>query len=145
MVVLIIICTLSISINILQYSKISNYNKQEKFYTKMFQNDFNELITSFNLYNGSGALSNESAIKNSASIVANLGSIRSLTSYGQSKSMSEMLLYLSEYFVLNSNEVINKDINEIKPQLQSISKTLNDEEKIKNLNIILWKRVSKEK
>jgi len=141
-VALLFICILLIATNIFQFNKISNYNKQEKLNTEIFQNDFNSLIKSFDLYNGSSALSNESAIKNSASIVASLGSLRSLTSYGQSKYMSEMLLYLSQFFVLKSNEIINKDINEIKPQLQSISKNLNDDKAIKNFNIMLWKRVS---
>lgn len=141
-IALIFIFILSISVNIFQFNKINNYNKQVKVYTEMFENDFNSLIKSFDLYNGSVALTNESAIKNSASIVAKLGSLRSLSSYGQSKPMSEMLLYLSEFFVLNSTEAIIKDIDEIKPQLLCISKNLNDERVIKDFNIILWKRVS---
>ena len=142
MIALIIICILSISVNIFQFNKISNYNKQVENYNVMFQNDFNSLIKSFDLYNGLAGLSNDSAIKNSASIVANLSSIRSVSSYRQNKPLSEMMLYLSEFFVLNTNEVINKDIDEIKTQLLSVSKNLNDETVIKDFNIILWKRVS---
>ncbi len=56
--------------------------------------------------------------------------------------MSEMLLYLSQFFVLNSNEFINKNINKIKPQLDNISKNLADEKAIKDFNVMLWKMVS---
>jgi len=53
---------------------MNNYKTEEKSYTEMFQNDFVSLDKSFDLYNGAGALSNESAIKNSITIVENLKS-----------------------------------------------------------------------
>ena len=146
MLTLILICILSISTNIFQYNKIINYNNQEKFYTEMFQNDFKGLVVGFDYYSGTtSALSNESAIKNSVSTVDALNSIRDLTSYRSSKPMSNMLLYLNMFFVLNSNEFINKNMDEIKPQLISISKNLNDEKAIENFNIIFWKMVSQKK
>jgi len=143
MITIILIFIISITSNILQFSKISNYNKQEKLYNKTFENDFNSLIISFGYYNGTNSvLTNENAIKNSVGIVGNLNTIRGLTSYKQSKLMSEMLLYLSEFFVLNSNEFVNKNIDKIKPQLYNISKNLTDEKLIKDLNVVLWKMVS---
>lgn len=142
-IALIFICILPISVKIFQFNKISNYYKEEKFYTEEFQSDFNDLIVGFDYYDGrTSALSNESAIKNSVSAVAALGSIMHFTAYRQSKPMSEMLLYLSQFFVLNSNEFVNKNIDIIKPQLDSISKNLTDDKAIKNFNIILWKMIS---
>lgn len=140
---LILICLLSVSINMFQFYKMSKYKTEEKFYTEVFQNDFNSLDESFDLYNGSDALSNESAIKNSITIVENLKSIRGFTSYKDNKYISEMLLYLSEFFVLNSNQYINENVNKIRPQLKDISKNLNDENTLRNFNIVLWKMVSK--
>lgn len=138
-----LICILSIFINVFQFYKMKNYKNEEKFYTKMFENDFNSLIVGFDYYNGTtSALSKESAIKNSGSTVGTLGTIRDLTSYRQNKPMSEMLLYLSEFFVMNSDTYINENIDKIRPQLELISKNLNDEQTIKNLNPILWKMVS---
>jgi hypothetical protein len=143
MIGLILICLLSVSINVFQFYKMNNYKTEEKFYTEMFQDKFDNLDKSFDLYNGSGALSNESAIKNSITIVENLNSIRSLSSYKDNKSISEMLLYLSQFFVVNSNQYINENIDKIRPQLKDISKNLNDENAIKDFNIVLWKMVSK--
>jgi hypothetical protein len=124
MIGLILICLLSVSINVFQFYKMNNYKTEEKFYTEMFQDKFDNLDKSFDLYNGSGALSNESAIKNSITIVENLNSIRSLSSYKDNKYISEMLLYLSQFFVVNSNQYINENA-------------------IKDFNIVLWKMVSK--
>jgi hypothetical protein len=143
MIGLILICLLSVSINVFQFYKMNNYKTEEKFYTEMFQDKFDNLDKSFDLYNGSGALSNESAIKNSITIVENLNSSRSLSSYKDNKSISEMLLYLSQFFVVNSNQYINENIDKIRPQLKDISKNLNDENAIKDFNIVLWKMVSK--
>jgi hypothetical protein len=143
MIGLILICLLSVSINVFQFYKMNNYKTEEKFYTEMFQDKFDNLDKSFDLYNGSGALSNESAIKNSITIVENLNSIRSLSSYKDNKSISEMLLYLSQFFVINSNQYINENIDKIRPQLKDISKNLNDENAIKDFNVVLWKMVSK--
>jgi hypothetical protein len=143
MIGLILICLLSLSINVYQFYKINNYKTEEKFYTEMFQNNFDSLDKSFDLYNGLGALSNESAIKNSIAIVENLNSIRGLSSYRDNKSISEMLLYLSQFFVLNSNQYINVNIDKIRPQLKDISKNLNDENAIKSFNSVLWKMVTK--
>jgi hypothetical protein len=140
---LILICLLSVSINVFQFYKMNNYKTEEKFYTEMFKDNFYNLDKSFDLYNGSGALSNESAIKNSITIVENLNSIRSLSSYKDNKSISEMLLYLSQFFVINSNQYITENIDKIRPQLKDISKNLNDENAIKDFNIVLWKMVSK--
>lgn len=123
MIGLIIICLLSVSINVFQFYKINNYKTEKKFYTGMFQKDFDSLDKSFDFYNGSGELSNESAIKNSITIVENLNSIRDLSSYRDNKSISEMLLYLSQFFVLNSNQYINENIDKIRPQLKVISRT----------------------
>jgi hypothetical protein len=124
MIGLILICLLSVSINVFQFYKMNNYKTEEKFYTEMFQDKFDNPDKSFDLYNGSGALSNESAIKNSITIVENLNSIRSLSSYKDNKYISEMLLYLSQFFVVNSNQYINENA-------------------IKDFNIVLWKMVSK--
>jgi hypothetical protein len=143
MIGLILICLLSVSINVFQFYKMKNYKTEEKFYTEMFQDEFDNLDKSLDLYNGSGALSNESAIKNSITIVENLNSIRSLSLYKDNKSISEMLLYLSQFFVVNSNQYINENIDKIRPQLKDISKNLNDENAIKDFNIVLWKMVSK--
>jgi hypothetical protein len=143
MIGLILICLLSVSINVFQFYKMNNYKTEEKFYTEMFQDKFDNLDKSLDLYNGSGALSNESAIKNSITIVENLNSIRSLSLYKDNKSISEMLLYLSQFFVVNSNQYINENIDKIRPQLKDISKNLNDENAIKDFNIVLWKMVSK--
>jgi hypothetical protein len=142
-VVLLCMLILSVSFNIFQFIKIGNYNKQVKISTEMFQNNLNNLIESFDLYDGSGTITNESAIKNSAIIVSNLSTLRSSTEYKESIPMSEMLLYLSEFFVLNSNQNINKDINEIKQQLINVSKNIDDEKVIKDFNIVLYKKVSK--
>lgn len=142
---LILVCILSISANMLQFYKLKKYKAQEKFYTEMFRNEFDSLKKSFDLYSGSGTLSNESAIKNSVSIVENLKSIRGLTSYRENRSLSEMLLYLSQFFVLNSNQYINENIDKIRPQLNLISKNLDDEKSIKDFNAILWKMVSNKK
>jgi 5-bromo-4-chloroindolyl phosphate hydrolysis protein len=54
-----------------------------------------------------------------------------------------MLLYLSQFFVLNSNQYINENIDKIRPQLKAISKNLNGEDAIKDFNTVLWKMVSK--
>lgn len=141
---LILICLISISTNVFQFYKIEHYKTEEKFYNEKFQNDFNNLEKSFTLYNASGALSNESAIKNSVTIVEELNTIRDLSSYRDNKPLSEMLLYLSQFFVMNSNQYINNNIDKIRPQLKYISKNLNDEKSIKDLNIVLWKMVSKQ-
>jgi hypothetical protein len=143
MIGLILICLLSVSINVFQFHKMNTYKTEEKSYTEMFQNDFDSLDKSFDLYNGAGTLSNESAIKNSITIVENLDSIRVLSSYKDNKSISEMLLCLSQFFVLNPDQYINENIDKIRPQLKAISKNLNDENAIKNFNIALWKMVSK--
>lgn len=137
------ICILSVTINVCLFYKLNNYKTEKKFYTEKFQKDFDSLDKSFDLYNGSGALSNESAIKNSIAVVEDLNSIRSLTSYGDSKPISEMLLYLSEFFVMNSNQYINENIEKIRPQLKAISKNINDVKAIKSFNNDLWKMVSK--
>lgn len=95
------------------------------------------------MYDGSGTLSNESAIKNSITIVQDLNSIRALSLYRDSKPLSEMLLYLSQFFVLNSDQYINENIDKIRPQLRDIAKNLNDDKTIKEFNIVLWKMISK--
>ncbi|MCB2291616.1 hypothetical protein LGK97_18035 [Clostridium sp. CS001] len=143
MIGLILICMISISINVFQFYKMKDYKKQEKVYTEMFQKDFETLEKSFDLFNGSGALSNESAIKNSVSIVENLKSIRHLSLYRESRSISELLLYLSQFFVLNSDQYINENIDKVRPQLKTISKNLNDENYVKDFNMVLWKMTSK--
>lgn len=140
---LIIICMLSVSINVFQFYKMKMYKTEEKFYTERFQNNFYDLDKSFDLYNGSGALSNENAIKNSVSIVAELDSVRRLSSYRWNIQISEMLLYLSQFFVLNSNQYINENIDKLRPQLKDVSKNLNNEKTIKDFNIELWKMIPK--
>ena len=67
---------LSVSINVFQFYRMKNYKNQEKSYTEIFQKDFDSLEKSFDLFNDPGTLSNESAIKNSVSIVENLNSIK---------------------------------------------------------------------
>lgn len=143
MILLTLVCIFSILINAFQFYKMKNYENREKIYTKMFQDDFNKLIVGFNYYDGkTSALSNESAIKNSVSTVEAIASIRELTSFRQSKPMSEMLLYLSEFFVMNSDKYINENIDKIRPQLEVISKNLNDEKAINNLNSVLSKMIA---
>lgn len=143
MIGLILICMISISINVFQFYKMKDYKNQEKVYTEMFQKDFETLEKSFDLFNGSSALSNESAIKNSVSIVENLKSIRHLSLYRESRAISELLLYLSRFFVLNSDQYINENIDKVRPQLKTISKNLNDENYVKDFNMVLWKMTSK--
>lgn len=140
---LILVCILSVLINIFQSYKIKEYKSNEKYYTQMFKQNFDVLEQSFDLYNGSGALTNESAIKNSVGIVENLKSIRELSSYRENKATSEMLLYLSQFFVLNSDEYINENIDKVKSQLKEVSKDLDNEKSIKDFNEVLWKMVSK--
>ena len=140
---LILICMLSVSINVFQFYKMENYKNQEKFYTEIFQKDFDSLEKSFDLFNDPGSLSNESAIKNSVSIVENLKSIRDLSSYRENKSISELVLYLSQFFVLNSDQYINENIDRVRLQLKAISKNLNDEKAIKDFNMVLCKMGSK--
>lgn len=140
---LILVCILSVLINIFQFYKIKEYKSNEKYYTQMFKQNFDVLEQSFDLYNGSGALTNESAIKNSVSIVENLKSIRELSSYKENKATSEMLLYLSQFFVLNSDAYINENIDKVKSQLKEVSKDLDNEKSIKDFNEVLWKMVSK--
>ncbi len=140
---LILICLLLVSTNVFQFYKMKSYKSEEGFYTEKFRNDFNDLEKSFDLYDGSGTLSNESAIKNSITIVQDLNSIRALSLYRDSKPLSEMLLYLSQFFVLNSDQYINENIDKIRPQLRDIAKNLNDDKTIKEFNIVLWKMISK--
>jgi hypothetical protein len=140
---LILVCLLSVSINVFQFYKINTYKAEERLYTEKFQKGFDDLEKNFDLYNGSGALSNESAIKNSVTIIQDLNSIRALSSYRDSKSLSEMLLYLSQFFVVKSDQYINENIDKIRPQLKTIAKNLNDENSIKEFNSILWKIVSR--
>lgn len=140
---LILVCILSVLINIFQFYKTKEYKSNEKYYTQMFKQNFDALEQSFDLYNGSGALTNESAIKNSVSIVENLKSIRELSSYRENKATSEMLLYLSQFFVLNSDAYINENIDKVKSQLKEVSKDLDNEKSIKDFNEVLWKMVSK--
>lgn len=136
-----LICIISIYINAFQFYKIRDYKSQEKLYTEEFQNALTVLNKSFDLYNSS-SLSNESAIKNSVNIVGNLSSIRELSSYKESKSISEMTLYLSQFFTLNSNQYINENIDKVKSELEIIPQSLNDDNIIKNFNAFLFKMVS---
>ncbi|MBL4933229.1 hypothetical protein [Clostridium paridis] len=141
---LILVCLLLVLINLFQFYRVNTYKRIEKSNTQKFQEDFNILDKSFDLYNSSSTLSNESAIKNSVSIVGELDSLRSLSSYKENKSISEMLLYLSQFFVLNSNQYVTENINKIRPKLKEISKNLNDENTIKEFNKELRKmRVQK--
>jgi hypothetical protein len=140
---LILICLISVSVNMFQFYKIKSYKSEERFYNDKFKSNFDDLQKSFDLYNESGALSNDSAIKNSVAIVQDLKSIRELSSYKDSKPLSEMLLYLSEFFVIKSDQYINENLDKIRPQLKIISNNLNDENSIKEFNSSLWKLVSR--
>ncbi|ADL52988.1 hypothetical protein Clocel_3307 [Clostridium cellulovorans 743B] len=51
---------------------------------------------------------------------------------------------LSKFFVLNSNQYINENIDRIRPQLMVISKELNNEKSINDFNIILEKMIQNE-
>jgi hypothetical protein len=54
-----------------------------------------------------------------------------------------MLLRLEMFFVTETNDYINKNLESIKPQLINISQNLNDEKAIMELNNILEKLESK--
>lgn len=136
-----IICLFSILTNVFQYKKINDLKEGQKFYDDKFKSDFNGLIESFDLYNGTSILSNECAIKNSVSAIENLRAIREFTSYKEDKSISLMLLSLSEFFVLKSNEFVNANINEVKKYLIDISNGLDDKQRIDNFNTFLWQKI----
>lgn len=101
------------------------------------------LIKNFDFYNGTGALSNECAIKNSVSSVENLSALREFTSYKENKSLSLMFLYLSEFFVLNSNEFVHITISDVKKYLIDISNGLDDNQRIDNFNYFLYQKIRK--
>ncbi|MBL4935026.1 hypothetical protein JK636_04550 [Clostridium sp. YIM B02515] len=143
LIVLTLICLVSIITNIFQFNRIRKYNSDERFYTTAVENSFKGFIAGLDYYDGkTSALSNESAIKNSVSAVAGIRNIAPLSSYKDNKPLSLMLLNLDMFFVMESNEYINKNIDSIKPQLTNISKNLNDEKAITELNTVLEKLVS---
>lgn len=138
-----LICMFSILINIFQYKKISDLKQNQKFYDNKFKDGFNNLIDSFGFYDGKRTLSNECAIKNTVDSIESLKSIREFTSYKENKSLSLMLLYLNEFFVLKSNEFINADINDVKKYLTDISNRLDDKNVMDNFNNYLWQKLKK--
>jgi hypothetical protein len=144
LIVLILICVVSISTNIFQLYKIRQHNAEEKFYTNVVENGFKGFIQGLDYYDGKTTpLSNESAIKNSVSAVASIRSITPLSAYKNNKPLSLMLLNLDMFFVMETDEYINKSLESIKPQLINISKNLNDEKAITELNNVLEKLQSK--
>lgn len=141
-IVLSLICLASVLLNGYQYKKSMELKQDQKFYDEKYKNDINDLVKTFDLYT-TGGLSNECAIKNSVSAVESMETIREFTSYKNNKSLSLMGLYLSDFFILKSNEFINKNVNEVKGYLMEISKGLDDNQKIDNLNSYLWEKIKK--
>ncbi|MFL0268077.1 hypothetical protein [Candidatus Clostridium radicumherbarum] len=142
-IVLFLICIVSISTNVFQFYKIEQYSNQQKFYTVAVESGFKSFITGLDYYDGkTSALSNESAIKNSVSTISSISNKMLISKYKDNRPLSEMLMYLDMFFVMESDEYINKNINSIKPQLTNISKNLNDEKAIIELNFVLKKLVS---
>jgi hypothetical protein len=136
------ICFISLFGNVIQYKKISSLEKDTKFYNERYKSDFKELIESIDMCKGlKTSLSNENAIKNSVLVVTRLASDRTFSKYANNKSLSLMELYLSEFFVLEPNEFINKNINDVKEYLIDISKDLSSSQKIDNFNNFLWQYV----
>jgi hypothetical protein len=139
---LVLICIVSILINIYQFYRIKKYNIEEKFYTQAVESDFKSFIIGLDYYDGKTTqISNQSAIKNSVSTISSIRCKSLLSAYRNNKQLSVMLLYLDMFFVMESNEFIDQNIEDIKPQLVQISKNLNDENTINELNLILKKWV----
>ena len=134
--IILIALAFSIIFNIFQYEKIKEYRERDEFYNEAFTVEFNNLIDSFEFYNGN-SLSNESAIKNSVNIISSLEEMRPLTSYKHNKHLSEMLHNLSKFFVLKSNKEINKHIGVIEKNLKDIVTDLNNDNKIIKFNVYL--------
>ncbi|GFZ33037.1 hypothetical protein CSC2_35630 [Clostridium zeae] len=143
LIILLLVCFLSIVTNIFQFNRIRKYNTEECLYTATVENSFKEFIAGLDYYDGKATpLSNESAIKNSVSAVAGMRNIAPLSSYKDNKQLSLMLLNLDMFFVMESSEYINDNVKTIKPQLTNISKNLNDEKAISELNTVLEKLLS---
>lgn len=138
LIILTLSCIILIFTNLFQFNRIKQYATEEKSYTESFENYFNSFIDSLNYYDGeTSVLSNECAIKNSISIISSVRNKCLLSKYKDNKPLSLMLLNLDKFFVMNSNEFINNNINNIKPLLTNISKNLNDEKSITELNLLL--------
>ncbi|ERI90316.1 hypothetical protein HMPREF1982_03919 [Clostridiales bacterium oral taxon 876 str. F0540] len=139
----VLICVTLFTTNVFQFCKIRQYNADKKFYTDEVENGFDNFVRGLDYYDGkTSMLSNESAIKNSVSAVAAIRNLAPLSKYSSSKPLSEMLMYLDMYFVMESDEYINSNINSIKPYLVSLSSNLDDEKLIKEVNLVLQKLVS---
>lgn len=142
-IALFLICIVSIPTNVFQFYKIEQYSNQQRFYTVAVESDFKAFITVLDYYDGkTSALSNESAIKNSVSAISSIRNEMLISKYKDNRPLSEMLMYLDMFLVMESDEYINKNINSIKPQLTNISKNLNDEKAIIELNFVLKNLVS---